>query len=213
MFSNFHHLYFIITYICYSVNNFLFFSAGFIPITGGKLTGNKLLRSVDNDYLFIGGATNLNNGSFILLSGKNTPENGKLELVATNNTNDARLKLEANGTFIIIPDYKNNSTLHYDISDAAIVAKSFNRNSYIKYVSNLTIQWGILDNEMPSTDVRTINFPINFNNTNITLFVSTKSFNDSYVGIHAFPNSVSEAIIKIYNMNANSGFYWLAISY
>ena len=106
-----------------------------LPLSGGAMIGNNILKTSDNSELLIGGASAWYNGAHIILKGKDINEENKgvFTLVAALSQNNTKL-LQGH------PDGRL-SWANNDLAGSAIVAKSINKNGYIEFASGLIIQW------------------------------------------------------------------------
>jgi len=128
---------------------------GDLTITGkihGK-NGNHRLS------LCAGNLTDNNRGGLIELFDKNfndpTSLAGAVDIYAITDTQSSYIRLKANGELIYAPNESQR-----DLGSAAINAKSFGTNGYIKYTSGLIVQWGTLS--YSNTNNITINFNVSF---------------------------------------------------
>lgn len=127
-------------------------NGGYLPLSGGAMTGGNIKRNADNSYIELAGGTSYSKGAFLDMFGK---DHNQYPYEFWLNSGDYRLVGKPNGTLT----WNNN-----DLGGASIVAKSLGTTGYIKYASGLVMQWGNATNLPASQDVVPVTFPITFPN-------------------------------------------------
>lgn len=124
--------------------------ANYLPLSGGRLTGNAIGRNVDNGYLELLGATSYTKGAWINLFGQDSPDNNKgyFRITARNSENSISLEGQPAGI------------LRWGSKDVSCIDSS--GTNYIRYTNGLQICWGRVINN--TTDGKTITFPVAFTN-------------------------------------------------
>jgi hypothetical protein len=187
---------------------------GYLPLSGGAMTGAIIERSVNDSSIFIvGGNTNTPGveipGARLALMGMDRTDNaGDFFLQAYDKATNTIKQLHGK------PDGKL-SWRGNDLAGSAIVAKSLGTNGYIKYANGLIIQWGVGDFEDGVTGGdnfirKAFLFPIPFSSTNYS-FTCTQS--NYYTGLsNYFFRERNTNSIQVYTDKANP-YTWIAIGY
>lgn len=137
-------------------------NGGYLPLSGGTMTGTYITRSTDTSELVLIGGSSGSTGALLQLNGSNRSAGpGRFELQASNGTSTALLQGNTNGTL----NWVGN-----DLASASIVAKSLGKTGYIKRADGLIEQWGQIDTA--GTATQQINFPISFNSSLFSIVIT-----------------------------------------
>ena len=111
---------------------------GYLPLSGGAMTGADITRNVDNSTLSIRGGSDYDKGGSLELYGKDYDIDsliGAFRLIARNAVSGIYLTGMPDGTLT----WNGNS-----LDKSAVVAESLGVNGYRKYASGMIEQWGTL---------------------------------------------------------------------
>lgn len=170
-------------------------NGGYLPLSGGAMTGTVIKRSVDNSYMEMDGGNT--GGAYLQLNGPADGSNGNFYLSArTTGTNRVVLRGTVGGAL----EWGNN-----DLGGSAIVAKSLGANGYIKYANGLIMQWGQTNN------ASRWNFPITFPTAVIGVYAGI-----NYTGEQSGYNAVKTLTTSYLEPSLQSPVvttYWLVLGY
>jgi len=174
-------------------------------LIGNLKTDTNLISSNDDNYIMIIGGDNKYDSPFIFMNGNNgdgSVVKGRIVLNAQDLTESTTLILDPNGELLL----DNSSSDATDLGAAAIVAKNFSGNGYIKYASGMTMQWG---QKYTQNGTDSVSFPISFSNTNYGLSIVADGAAATYS--HSKDLTVNNFIVV--KGTASSGIRWVAIGY
>ena len=166
------------------------------------INSNNILRSINNDILYIHGGYGDNQGASCILKGKNYFENaGNFLLKANNGTNNYELAGTPDGTLT----WAGN-----DLAGTAIVAKSIGGAGYVKYASGLIIQWSNESKIEANVNVEVV-FPISFTSTSQIYYTVVRGSNITTV--YPIVKSIGGTKEKDYFICSETANYvcWFAI--
>ena len=166
------------------------------------INSNNILRSINNDILYIHGGYGDNQGASCILKGKNYFENaGNFLLKANNGTNNYELAGTPDGTLT----WAGN-----DLAGTAIVAKSIDGAGYVKYASGLIIQWSNKSRIEANVNVEVV-FPISFTSTSQIYYTVVRGSNITTV--YPIVKSIGGTREKDYFICSETANYvcWFAI--
>lgn len=178
---------------------------GYLPLSGGAMTGTSIVRNVNDDTLNLYGGNGYQNGAYLALRGKSFPNNsGFFELTSDDGINGGTLVGKTNGTLT----WDGNS-----LDKSAVVAESLGVNGYRKYASGLIEQWGVSGISSVSTPTE-ITFPVSFTTSAPKIFVSKLVSPGSEVGNETYYaiSNISPSKFKVSGSKTGSNM-WLAIGY
>ena len=162
---------------------------GYLPLSGGAMTGDIIARADDNYKLELRGGSNELKGGLLQLYGvdnADTVHQGFFGLGAVNSGGIAKwLEGLNNGTLT----WNGNS-----LDKSAVVAESLGTTGYRKYASGLVVQWG---QTVAYTSNTMITLPISFSSTNFTVVVGVLRTNQEITN----PNAI------YYDERTKSSFY------
>lgn len=183
---------------------------GYLPLSGGAMTGSDITRNVDNSALSMRGGSDYDKGGSLELYGKDydiASLIGAFRLIARNDANEKYLTGIPAGDLT----WDGNS-----LDKSAVVAESLGVNGYRKYASGLIEQWGFASatGQTPSENGIPINLNISFTTTN---YIVTTCNNDRFfVLISATADTTDKFKYWANNQSENliaDGFNWRAIGY
>lgn len=180
-------------------------NGGYLPLSGGKMTG-PIVGKGDTSALSFAGGENL--AAFFTVYGKdNSSRGGQAVMGARNATSEHRLTAYPNGDLT----WGRADQTPNDLGGASIVAKSIGGNGYILYSSRLMMCWGT--EALPTTAPYevSITFPLSFNEA--PKIVSTPFLQNSNMEMVALKDqSVSYAGFTI-QATGYCYMQWVAIGY
>jgi hypothetical protein len=177
-------------------------NGGYLPLSGGAMTGTTIRRNVDDAYINLVGGND--SGAQILMFGKDL-DGGSLHLYAGDGSAQSHLYQTASGSLMLVPDNINNPSVQHDLGGSAIVAKALGTTGYIKYANGLIIQWG------ESTNVATVQFPITFPTACSQVMVTIDHGSSDY----SYANVIAKttASFTLYNYSSIITQSYIAVGY
>ena len=152
-------------------------NGGYLPLSGGAMTGQTVNRNVNNSRITIYGGTSFGSGHVTMNGGAYTTDAGAVEIVgATGMDSWASLGIYPQGTIRI--GIRGSSLTLCDLGGSAIVAKSLATTGYYKRADGLIEQWGQTNN------VARWDFPITFPNAVIGVYAGI-NYNGEQSGYNA----------------------------
>lgn len=188
-------------------------NGGYLPLSGGAMTGTTIKRNVTDSLLNIMSGTDWNEGAYLELYGKNKSNTdgfgvtkGCFILSAENGTDEVRLVGQPNiGQLLFRAVYNNTSTGYIDLGGSAIVAKSLGTTGYTKRADGLILQWG------QSSNVTRWDFPITFPTAVIGVYAGI-NYNGEQSGYNAV-KTLTTSYLEPSLQSTQVTTYWLVLGY
>lgn len=191
-------------------------NGGYLPLSGGTMTGDSIGRAVNNDLMYLSGGQDTAKGAYIQLNGSQRSGNGGAFYIVANAENSIKYNAligKATGIYEGELLWGNN-----DLGGSAIVAKSLGTTGYSKRADGLIEQWGQTTAPATVSDNVPVTFPITFPNA-VSSVVITSEGNltegnspMSYTQVIDVTNSGFK-YRSFYNSPGEIKKYWRAIGY
>lgn len=143
-------------------------NGGYLPLSGGRMTGN-IYRSVNNDSITIMGGTSDNNAYLQLNGAEKSFGAGFFLLMSKDASNYAYLTGQPTGGL-----YWANNGVDCDVAGSAIVAKSLGTTGYSKRADGLIEQWGQTTAPATMSSNVPVTFPITFPNAVSSVVITSE---------------------------------------
>lgn len=188
-------------------------------MNGSLIINNKsrILASnkIDNDYLQLNGATNYNNGAYLILAGKDYDSKGSFQLTAQDGISKTSLLGKANGELTwsgksLVPNislYSNLSQIGIEIGTETLldIAKKLPNNSILAYYVTKTTGYNveIYPSEYGNFYAKKfINGLVEFNFTSFdSSYINKRNYTFSHTAFYNANAPDNEIIWKTYGLN------------
>ena len=171
---------------------------GYLPLSGGAMTGGDITRNIDSSALSIRGGSDVDRGGSIELYGKDYDMDsliGAFRLISSDSNDMRYIEGHPDGTLT----WGGNS-----LDKSAVVAEHIGVNGYRKYADGLLEQWGYVGTV--GNKLSTVILPVSYSSRQFIITGSTTSA-DNFAIAHP---SKSQIIITT---SYNTDVYWHAIGY